>query len=96
MVHILKNSKSEFYWLTIVKKGNTFEENGRSTEGYAAKPDCKKSAKNEVKALLGGLPIGWAVLMIDHTLAKDPRKGISNEQWLREIAFVQKMQSKKK
>lgn len=63
MVHILKNNNGEFWWMSVVKKGSSFEENARSTESFTSKQNCKKSIVNEAK-IFADTPI---VTIADHT-----------------------------
>lgn len=105
MIHLLKNKKGEFYWLSVVKKGNTFEENGKSSESYTSKQNCEKSARNEA----GIFCIDPIYGLVDHTMSKvkvytvfkvgtprkwekelDHRENIRKDEKA-EIAFVQKL-----
>lgn len=62
MIHLLPSNDDQFYWLSIVKKANTYEENGRSTETFTQKHNCEKSIKNEAEQFDGD-----KIDIMDHT-----------------------------
>jgi hypothetical protein len=66
MIHILKNKQNQFYWLSIVRKGNTYEENAKQSESVTQKHNCEKSIRNEA-----GNYDGEYVEVVDHT-GKEP------------------------
>jgi hypothetical protein len=104
MIHILKNKKQEFYWLSVVKKANTFEENAKSSESFTSKQNCLKSVKNEASGFAGTL-----VEIMDHTgrhvvfyeynitggnWVKSSKSKVTEENFnvsIREVRFVQKL-----
>jgi uncharacterized protein YegP (UPF0339 family) len=79
MIHILKDKKGNFYWLSVVRKANTFEENGKSSEFYVDKRDCKKSIVNEAKIFQSSFPL-VSLPVVDHTIQGDEHFGIAKKE----------------
>ena len=94
-VHVLKNQRNDFYWITVKRGIGKFEVIARSTEGYTQKHNALDSIQSEA-SLLSSIP---AYTIVDHTLQnktkvyskfgllKTPSFGISAELQ-REIDWV--------
>jgi uncharacterized membrane protein YkoI len=64
MIHILKNRAGKFYRLYVVKKGNTFEEMDKSSQGHARKADAVLGAISMAKNIFFECTY---IELIDHT-----------------------------
>lgn len=79
MIHILKNKNGEFYWLSIVDRGQYgFEENGKSSEFYTQQHNCQKSIENEADQFCGK-----EYVVIDHT----HESGVPTIQHFKKLGF---------
>jgi hypothetical protein len=70
MLHLKKNSRGKYYWLSIKTKANTFEEIGKCSQYHDFKEDAIESIKHEAEIF--GFP--QVLYVVDHEQTRYPQK----------------------